>query len=154
MLICVLYVYCIYVYMYTGCTGSLRYMAPEVALNESYNEKVDMYSYAIILYEVITCCIPFPGFTTQDFYTSVVDDDLRPDLLYDNFGHKLVIRPKIQNIITQCWSSFPTHRLTSEQAYNIIKDEEIEAIKIDNKNFIRSSLRKTAMSLFGKKDTI
>jgi serine/threonine-protein kinase TNNI3K len=27
-------------YDLTGCTGSLRYMAPEVALNEKYNEKV------------------------------------------------------------------------------------------------------------------
>ena len=31
------------VYELSGCTGSYRYMAPEVALNKAYNEKVDIY---------------------------------------------------------------------------------------------------------------
>ena len=35
-------------YVMTGCTGSLRYMAVEVAANEAYNEKVDIYSFGII----------------------------------------------------------------------------------------------------------
>ena len=61
----------LYVFM-SGCTGSLRYMAPEVALNQPYNEKVDMYSYAIILYEIITGVAPFSGFKKDEFYTRVV----------------------------------------------------------------------------------
>ena len=31
-------------YAMTGGTGSMRYMAPEVALGKPYNEKVDVYS--------------------------------------------------------------------------------------------------------------
>jgi serine/threonine protein kinase len=36
----------------SGNTGSLRYMAPEVALEKAYNHKVDVYSYGILLWQV------------------------------------------------------------------------------------------------------
>ena len=49
-----------------GCAGSLRYMAPEGALNRPYNEKVDMYSHAIILYEIITGYPAFDGFSRMN----------------------------------------------------------------------------------------
>jgi serine/threonine protein kinase len=34
--------------------GSLFYMAPEVLLGRAYNEAVDVFSYAVILYELFT----------------------------------------------------------------------------------------------------
>ncbi|GMH39529.1 hypothetical protein BSKO_07427 [Bryopsis sp. KO-2023] len=37
----------------SGRTGSLMYMAPEVLSYKKYNEKVDVYSFGIILYEVM-----------------------------------------------------------------------------------------------------
>ena len=37
----------------TGKTGSARYMAPEVALSRPYNEKADVHSFAMILYQVL-----------------------------------------------------------------------------------------------------
>jgi serine/threonine protein kinase len=36
----------------SGNTGSLRYMAPEVALDKPYNHKVDVYSFGILLWQV------------------------------------------------------------------------------------------------------
>ena len=39
-------------YMLTGETGSYRYMAPEVYRHEDYNHKVDVYAYAMILYQM------------------------------------------------------------------------------------------------------
>lgn len=35
-----------------GKAGSYLYMAPEVMLNEAYNEKVDIFSLGIIIFEV------------------------------------------------------------------------------------------------------
>ncbi|CAD7700290.1 unnamed protein product [Ostreobium quekettii] len=40
-------------YELTGRTGSLMYMAPEVFRCEKYNEKVDVFSFAIIMYELL-----------------------------------------------------------------------------------------------------
>lgn len=35
----------------TGETGSYRYMAPEVFRHEPYNNKVDVYAYAMIVFQ-------------------------------------------------------------------------------------------------------
>ncbi len=37
-------------YKLTGCTGSRRYMAPEVCFSDPYNVKADVYSFGILLY--------------------------------------------------------------------------------------------------------
>ena len=47
----------------TGNTGSLRYMAPEVALKKPYNEKADVYSFAIMLWQMARDKVPFKGMT-------------------------------------------------------------------------------------------
>ena len=47
------------VYKMTGETGSYRYMAPEVFRHETYNEKVDVYAFAMIFYELLEGIPPF-----------------------------------------------------------------------------------------------
>ena len=37
----------------SGGTGSRRFMAPEVALGEPYNLSADIYSFAILLWELV-----------------------------------------------------------------------------------------------------
>lgn len=41
----------------SGGTGSCLYMAPEVYLAHCYNEKSDVFSYAVVLYELFTRCL-------------------------------------------------------------------------------------------------
>ena len=57
-------------------------MAPEVALNQPYNEKVDVYGYGLILYEIITGVTPFSGFSKEKFFQCVVRNCERPPLQY------------------------------------------------------------------------
>ena len=57
-------------------------MAPEVALNQPYNEKVDVYGYGLILYEIITGVTPFSGFSKDKFFQRVVRNCERPPLQY------------------------------------------------------------------------
>lgn len=46
-------------YKLTGETGSYRYMAPEVFRHENYNEKVDVYAFAMIFYELLEGIAPY-----------------------------------------------------------------------------------------------
>ena len=46
-------------FVMTGETGSYRYMAPEVFKHESYDEKVDVFSYSLIVYWLFTGLRPF-----------------------------------------------------------------------------------------------
>ncbi|CAN0164791.1 unnamed protein product, partial [Hapterophycus canaliculatus] len=50
----------------TGQTGSQRFMAPEVFDGMPYNEKADMYSYGIVLWELCTLQKPFAGMSSHE----------------------------------------------------------------------------------------
>lgn len=45
----------------TGETGSYRYMAPEVFQHKPYGRPVDVYSFALILYYMLSSDLPWPG---------------------------------------------------------------------------------------------
>jgi serine/threonine protein kinase len=44
----------------TGC-GSILWMAPEILMQKVYNEKVDVYSFAMCLVEMLDCQLPWTG---------------------------------------------------------------------------------------------
>ena len=64
----------------TGETGSLRYMAPEVGSNETYNHKADVYSWAVVAWQVFTKSTPYTGFSVQKFQEHVVTGGYRMPL--------------------------------------------------------------------------
>jgi serine/threonine protein kinase len=65
-------------YRLTGNTGTLRYMAPEVALGRSYNRTVDVYSFGIILWQILRMQIPFKHMHKKDYMEKVVIGGQRP----------------------------------------------------------------------------
>ena len=65
-------------YMLTGNTGSLRYMAPEVAQGEPYNQRVDSYSYGILFWQICSLQTPYAGFSTKMHAEKVVRQGHRP----------------------------------------------------------------------------
>jgi serine/threonine protein kinase len=67
-------------YQMTGNTGSLRYMAAEVALRQPYNEKVDVYSFGILLWQMAKDKVPFKGMNRADFMNQVVRKGVRPKI--------------------------------------------------------------------------
>jgi hypothetical protein len=90
-------------YEMTGNTGSLRYMAPEVAMRKPYGEKVDVHSYGIILWQMARDRVPFDGMDANAFMTAVVRNKERPKLdksWPEPFSH----------LIVSCWSHVPTAR--------------------------------------------
>jgi serine/threonine protein kinase len=46
-------------YNFSILTGSLRYMPPEVMLGRSYNDRADVYSFSIVLWEMIALERPY-----------------------------------------------------------------------------------------------
>jgi serine/threonine protein kinase len=67
-------------YSMTGMSGSLRYMAPEVANCEPYDESVDVYSFGMLMWQVLTGVTPFQGFKKEKFMLDVVQNHFRPDM--------------------------------------------------------------------------
>mmetsp|Transcript_63933 Transcript_63933/g.176567 ORF Transcript_63933/g.176567 Transcript_63933/m.176567 type:complete len:128 (+) Transcript_63933:755-1138(+) len=73
----------------TGRTGSLRYMAPEVAGNKPYNEKAEVYTWAIILWEMTVRERPYTGLNPTKFVEYVMDRGYRPDLKHKRYYQNL-----------------------------------------------------------------
>lgn len=65
-------------YLLTGNTGSLRYMAPEVAKGEPYNQRVDTYSFGMLFWQICSLQTPFAGMSARTHADKVVQKGHRP----------------------------------------------------------------------------
>ena len=101
-------------YDMTGGTGTLRFMPPEVAMYKPYNEKVDVFSFAILMWAIITKQIPFKGFDRATHYERVMVGGERPPL-EDNWPEWL------KNLLTRAWHTDPLMRPSMCQVYEIME---------------------------------
>lgn len=104
-------------YLMTGCTGSLRYMAPEVARREAYNEKVDVHSFGILLWQLATCSTPFPDHTRETFMKEVIHDGRRPKL-YPNWPQWFT------DLLQQCWHPISNRRPSFHTVFRVLEANE------------------------------
>ncbi len=78
-------------------------MAPEVVLNKPYTEKVDVYSFGILVWTVARNKHPYRGFTVGEHYSRVVVGGERPKL-EDGW-------PKdFRDLLSACWHHNPRSR--------------------------------------------
>ena len=62
----------------TGNTGSLRYMAPEVALAKPYSHKAEVFAFATVLWEMASHERPFADCDVDSFYRCAATPRLPP----------------------------------------------------------------------------
>ena len=60
--------------------GSARYMSPEQARGLEVDERTDIWSLGVVLYEMLTGSVPFDGETTADTLASVIYKEPEADL--------------------------------------------------------------------------
>jgi serine/threonine protein kinase len=90
-------------YNLTGNTGSLRYMAPEVALNKPYSLSVDVYSFGILFWQLCALSVPYSGFSCKMHSDMVVGKGYRP-------RHDTTWPESWRTLMSQCWSANHTCR--------------------------------------------
>ncbi|OHS99985.1 hypothetical protein TRFO_33445 [Tritrichomonas foetus] len=107
----------------------LNYVAPEyMDTNSSYNEKVDVYSYGMILYEMTTGKVPYCDVPSNQLLTQIRD------------GKKPSLKkaPKtIKSLIEECWSNDPQSRPSFDTIFNKFKNRNVMFNKVDDKEFSR-----------------
>lgn len=82
-------------------------MAPEVFRNEEYDTKVDVFSFALILQEMIEGCPPFSAKHEVDVPKAYVSKERPPFRAPAKcYGHGL------KELIEECWSEKPAKRPT------------------------------------------
>jgi serine/threonine protein kinase len=90
-------------YEMTGFTGSLRYMAPESALRKPYSEKVDVFSFGILVWQMARDKVPFKGLGKEEFLRNISLGGVRPKL--DSSWPQ-----GFSNLLTRCWHENPIQR--------------------------------------------
>lgn len=64
----------------TGRIGTCQWMAPEVLSSQKYDEKADVYSYGIILWEMLTGDVPYRGLSDAQIAVQVCKNHSRPKI--------------------------------------------------------------------------
>jgi serine/threonine protein kinase len=91
----------------TGKTGSMRYMAPEVFLdNPQYDEKVDIYSTGLIMWYMTLGERPFDRVPAQVVAEKASSSALRPNL----DAVRAVGGPRYASLMERCWDTEPARR--------------------------------------------
>lgn len=107
-----------------GIIGSVHYFSPEQARGGYVDEKSDIYSLGIVMYEMLTGNVPFDGDNPVNIALMHINGEMTPP-------SELVsgIPPALEHIVMKCTDKYPVNRYASA-------DELIEAL--NNLEFIGS----------------
>ncbi len=107
-----------------GIIGSVHYFSPEQARGGYVDEKSDIYSLGIVMYEMLTGRVPFDGDNPVNIALMHINGEMVPP-------SKLVggVPPALEHIILKCTDKYPVNRYASAE-------ELIEAL--NNLEFVGS----------------
>ncbi|EAY10269.1 TKL family protein kinase [Trichomonas vaginalis G3] len=99
--------------------GTPHWMAPELLDGTTnYTNKVDVYAYAIVLWEIITGLQPYQGLDPPQIIAQVMIHDLRPPL-------PQTVNPGLKDLITRCWDRNPDRRPSFEEIVKMFYKNQI-----------------------------
>ncbi|CAN6714896.1 unnamed protein product [Malus baccata var. baccata] len=88
--------------------GTPEWMAPEVLRNENSNEKCDVYSFGVILWELATLKLPWSGMNPMQVVGAVGFQNRRLEIPKE-------LDPLVARIIWECWQTDPNLRPSFSQ---------------------------------------
>ncbi|XP_062218590.1 probable serine/threonine-protein kinase SIS8 [Phragmites australis] len=94
--------------------GTPEWMAPEVLRNEPANEKCDVYSFGVILWELATMRVPWSGLNPMQVVGAVGFQNRRLDIPKE-------VDPQVASIISSCWENDPSKRPSFSQLLSPLK---------------------------------
>ncbi|KAK7279851.1 hypothetical protein RJT34_24910 [Clitoria ternatea] len=113
----------------TAETGTYRWMAPEVINHQPYDQKADVFSFSIVLWELVTAKVPYDTMTPLQAALGV-RQGLRPELPR-NGHHKLL------DLMQRCWEAIPSNRPSfneiTVELENLLEDMKTSQVTKDER---------------------
>lgn len=110
----------------TSGVGTLYYMSPEMLNEQEYTCSTDVFSFGVILYQILTGNLP---------KTSLVD------LLN---GKRVQIPPNlpsfVRSLISKCWAHDAEQRPSFEQIYQILEENDFQIDQEVESNWVRDKI--------------
>ncbi|CAH2061256.1 unnamed protein product [Thlaspi arvense] len=91
----------------------------EMIQHRPYTQKVDVYSFGIVLWELLTGMVPFQNMTAVQAAFAVVNRGVRPSIPNDCL-------PVLTNIMTRCWDANPEVRPPFTEIVMMLERAEAE----------------------------
>ncbi len=104
--------------------GTAAYMSPEQALGKEVDQKTDIWSLGVVLYEMITGDPPFKGENEQSIIFSILNKE--PGTVK---GLSAAVPKELEHIIRKCLSKDPKKRFaTAEELSQVLEDLKLKLI--------------------------
>lgn len=121
----------------TGLVGTPQWMAPEILMCSTYYDgKVDVYSYGVLLWELMTGEMPYSGVDIEKLPYLVVQEKLRPKIPDS-------APPDLKALISACWAPDPKDRPTF--------DTIIKLLNVDSYHYSGTNTDELWMKVGGKR---
>lgn len=116
----------------TAETGTYRWMAPEVIEHRPYDHKADVFSFGIVLWELLTGKLPYEYLTPLQAAVGVVQKGLRPTVPKNTI-------PKLAELLEMCWQEDPQRRPDFSEILDILNLISKEIGEEDNRKKEKTS---------------
>ena len=118
----------------TAKIGTPNYMAPELIQSNDYDRKVDVYAFAMILYEMNENQRPFKSIKdVNEIFKAVIQRNERPEF-------SKATPPAMQKLIKRCWERDPELRPTFDEIFDILASGKVafpDTKRIDITKFLK-----------------
>ncbi|BFG17570.1 hypothetical protein CerSpe_038450 [Prunus speciosa] len=98
----------------TAETGTYRWMAPEVIEHKPYDHKADVFSFGVVLWELLTGKLPYENLTPLQAAVGVVQKGLRPTIPRHT-------NPMLMELMERCWQQDPSLRPEFSEIVKMLK---------------------------------
>jgi serine/threonine protein kinase len=128
--------------------GTRRYMAVEIVNTSCYNCKADVYSWAMLVWELLSHQRPFAPYTMEDHREYVCQMGVRPRLFWNEWPESIC------QLLQATWDHNVSHRLNMNEVVAILtsllkSDHHLDSLRDDSVDTRNSSPVPAMDDLFG-----
>ncbi|KAG9302805.1 hypothetical protein G9A89_009582 [Geosiphon pyriformis] len=113
--------------------GVIPYIPPEVLRGEKFTSAGDIYSYGMLLWELVTGKPPFHDYSHDNILIMAILNGARPKITFP------LIPPSIAEIIKKCWHPNPKNRPTAKEVEKKLGELDYIDKESENENQFKES---------------